>query len=143
MFYEQELAHHDDGGGDELAQEMVHAAYRNEQIQESGTCRQGHQTGGIEREKALHGLVLHLEIVLSVQDETADDAAVIADDVGYDIIQSHMIQKGKHPEINARIQNTNQAIQDEVPILFKNMQNFLFYHTARGLLFLLRIEVQK
>ena len=98
---------------------MRHAADRDKQVQQSGTERHRHKTGGIKWQESLYRLVFYLEIVVSIQEKTAENTAMVTDYVGNNIIQPCPIQQGEHTEIHSRVNHTDAAIQNEIPIFLK------------------------
>ena len=69
----------------------------------------------------MHGFVLNLEIVVSVEEKTAKYSAMIADNVGYDVIKFRIIQQGKNAEIYSCIDTANAAIQNEIAVFLEQM----------------------
>jgi len=86
IFHKKELANNDNSGSQQFAKQMVHAQDGNEEIQQSCACDQSNQTCRIKGEKALDRFISDLEVILSVEEEAAEDTAVVADNMSENIV---------------------------------------------------------
>lgn len=116
MFYKKELADGDDDHGYELGHHAMKSHDGNKQVEQAFAHSDGHQADAIEGEEAPHGFVLDLEVDHAVEEEAANDAAVIAYDVGNQIMHSQILQKSVHPQIHTSVDHPNQAVQDEIAV---------------------------
>ena len=125
MFYKKELADGDDDHGYELGHHAMESHDGNKQVEQALAHSDGHQADAVEGEEASHRFVLDLEVDHAVEEEAANDAAMIAYDVGNQIMHSQILQKSEHSQIHTSVDHPNQAVQDEIFVFKVHVTNKL------------------
>ena len=82
----------------------IDAKVQNQRIEQ-----QADDLDQIKKTETQNGLVFFLEIDVSVQEETAQDAAVKCDDIGPQI-RDVAVEKGKESKLHAGADNAEQGI---------------------------------
>ena len=100
----------------QLAHQFVPSTDCHHQVQHQLTDAESYQTNGVERHKTQRGLVLYLEIDLTIQDKRREDTYVNTDDVRPKIRHYVIVaQHGIYAEIQACAESADQSVQNQIP----------------------------
>lgn len=115
IFVKKELHEGDDNNSEQFANQRVKTCERDHAIEQSLAECQTCESDCIKDEEALGWLVLDAEVERAVEEETAEDAAVDAEDicpqVGHEV---EVTQKGVDAEVKGGTEAADESVEDKV-----------------------------
>lgn len=115
IFVKKELHKGDDNNGEQFANQRVKTCERDHAIEQSLAECQTCESYRIKGKKALCRLVLDAEVERAVEEETAEDAAVDAEDicpqVGHEV---EMTKKGVDTKVKGGAEAADESVEDKV-----------------------------
>lgn len=115
IFVKKELHEGNDNNGEQFANQRIKTCQRDHAIEQSLAECQACESHYIKGEETLGGLVLDAEIEGAIEEETAEDAAVDAEDicpqVGHEV---EVTKKGVDAEVKGGAEAAYESVEDKV-----------------------------
>lgn len=115
VLVQQELEEDDKHDGQKFGNGRTDAQFVYRDIQDEIAQQHACQPDGKEYDKTLHSLVLHPEVVRTVEQEAGRDAHQHTDAVGYQVVSAqHLRQQKEAEKVECGRERANQPIQNEM-----------------------------